>query len=391
MARHIAAGIDIGTRNTRVVIAERAGAEKPLAVLGVGESESRGLRHGYITHTEEAKKSILEAVLKAEKESGIRVRRALVSIGGLSLESGRGTGGTIISRVDGEVSQLDVEKAVSAAKEKAPGLLNKKIIHQVVQQFKLDGKEVLGTPVGMRGMKLEVTVLFISCLNQHLDDLVQAVEDAGIQVEDVAAAPIAASLVTLTKTQRTAGCVLVNIGAETVSLAVFENDKPTSLEVFPIGGTDITNDIALGLKIPLEEAESVKTGAISGEEYPKKKLNEIIEARLSDIFELVEAHLKKIGRNALLPAGIVLTGGGSGVASIEDLAKASLRLPARVAIPHATSDVRSKIGNPAWAVAYGLCILGLNEGYASDLWDSGKTKGKNFGNELTEWFRQFLP
>src|ERR1035437_7743881 len=173
-------------------------------------------------------------------------------------------------------------------------------------------------------------MLFIPCIDHHLNDILESVEGAGIRVEDVMAAPVAASLVTLTKSQKIAGVVLCNIGAETVSIAVFENSVPVSLEVFPIGSTDITNDIALGLKVPLEEAEQIKIGAITGNSYPRKKLEEIIEARLSDIFELIEAHLKKIGRSGLLPAGIVITGGGAGLGTIEDMARVALRLPSRV-------------------------------------------------------------
>jgi len=391
VSRHITTGIDIGTKNTRVVIAERRGKRGSIKVIGIGNAESCGLRYGYITHIDEAIRSISDAVKQAEQEANIRVKQALISAGGLSLGSTIGVGSTLISRVDGEVTSLDVERAIAASKEKAGDLQNKKIIHQVVLQYKLDGKEILGRPHGMHGMKFEARVLFITCIAQHLDDFVHATEEAGIDVGDVAASPIAASLVTLTNTQRIAGCVLVNIGAETVSLAVFENDKPTSLEVFPIGSTDITNDIALGLKIPLEDAERVKLGSLTGEEYPQKKLGEIIQARLSDIFDLVEAHLKKVGRNGLLPAGIVITGGGSGVATIEDLAKASLKLPARVAMSHTNNNVDSKIKDPAWSVAYGLCILGLHDTYTSDFAEISRRRAEDYFKTFTLWVKQFLP
>jgi cell division protein FtsA len=122
-------------------------------------------------------------------------------------------------------------------------------------------------------------------------------------------------------------CILANIGAETVSIVVFENNIPISLEVFPIGSVDITHDIALGLKIPLDDAERIKLGSDTGVSVSRKKLEEIIDARLSDIFELIENHLKKIGRNGLLPAGIIMIGGGSGTPNIEEVAKATLKLP----------------------------------------------------------------
>ena len=141
------------------------------------------------------------------------------------------------------------------------------------------------------------------------------------------ASPLAGSLVMLSKAQKRAGCVLANIGAETVSIVVFENNTPVSLKVFPIGSSDITNDIALGLKIPLEEAEKIKRGGMSDAAYSKRKLDEIISSRLTDIFELIDAHLKKHNRDGLLPAGIIITGGGSSITSVQDLARAALRLP----------------------------------------------------------------
>ena len=241
-------------------------------------------------------------------------------------------------------------------------------------------------------MKLEVKALFITSLENHLKDLVDAVEEAGIEVIDVVASPIAASFVTLTKAQKIAGCVLANIGSETISIVVFENNIPISLEVFPLGSNDITNDIALGLRIPLEEAETLKHGGITHSSYPKKRLDEIIGARLSDMFELIDAHLKKIGRNGLLPAGIIITGGGSSIGTIEDFAKASLKLPSRVAHLNFPEKEKGKVKDALFAVALGLCILGLQEE------DSGGTILKNplniiraISNKLKNSLRPFLP
>jgi len=217
-------------------------------------------------------------------------------------------------------------------------------------------------------------------------------------VEDVMASPLAASFVTLSKTQRIAGCVLANIGAETVSIVVFENDKAISMEVFPIGSNDITNDIALGLKIPIEQAERIKIGLQNQaggnkiQDFPRKKLDEIVGARLSDIFELIEAHLKKIGRNGLLPAGIIITGGGSSISTIEDLAKSSLKLPSK------KPDVRFEsakgpIKDSGWAVAYGLCIVAFTTEEAEIIGMSPHLRHmvKNTKNSIWAWIKQFLP
>ena len=383
MKRNIVTGIDIGTNTTRVVVAELSKNSGAPRIIGTGTAESKGMRSGYVVNTGEVIKSIQTAINIAEEESGVRVRSIFLSVGGIGLESIVSQGSVMISRADNEVTDLDIENVISAAEQKAD-LINKNIIETIPVLYKLDGKEVYGKPVGMKGAKLEVKTLFITCLEQHLNDLIYATEEAGIEVEDVIPAPIAASLVALSKRQRTVGCLLANIGAETVSIAIFEEDIPVSLEVFPIGSTDITNDIALGFQVPLEEAEDMKKGGV--QPFERKKLAEIIEARLSDIFELIEAHLKKIDRNGLLPAGIILTGGGTGISTIEDFAKGALMLPSKIAhLP--SGDEESEFQNSLWFVAYGLCIFGLNQ--------SRETKSsqnfKKMKSGVISWLKQLLP
>ena len=302
------------------------------------------------------------------------------------------SGSVMVSRADKEITELDVDKSIMASKGEIPQsfIVNREIIHTIPIHYKVDGKSALGRPNGMKGLRLEAKTHFITCLEHHLRDLVEVIGEAGVETEDIVAAPIAASIVTLTKAQKVAGCVLANIGSETVSIVVYEDNLPVSLEVFPFGSNDITKDIALGLRIPLEEAESVKRGSVVGASYSRKKLEEIISARLSDIFELIEAHLKKIGRNGLLPAGIVLTGGGSGIPEIEELAKFSLRLPSRIGLIHPNLASRTEIKDASWAVAYGLCIIGLGE-EGDDESPTGIRLAKKTKNDFVLWFRQFLP
>lgn len=393
MARNIAIGIDIGTYQVKVLVAEyfREGEKEAPRIIGTGLAESKGLRHGYIINSSDIIKSIGQAVRQAEKTSGINIKKAYISVGGIGLQGIVSHGSVVISRADLEITDADVEAVSAAAESALPEALsqNRKIIHAIPIQYKIDGRPVLGKPAGMKGAKLEVKALFISCLSHHLNDLVEAIEEAGIQVIDVMAAPLAGSFVALNKTQKIAGCVLANIGSETVSIVVFENNIPISLEVFPIGSTDITNDIALGLKIPLEEAEQIKLGGITTTSYPKKKLEEIIEARLSDMFELIDAHLKKIGRNGLLPAGIIITGGGSGIGTIEDLARTSLKLPSRIATLSFGENGNTQIKDSSWSVALGLCILG----FTSDNQDTIglKKMARRTTSNLISWVKQFLP
>lgn len=382
MRRNIVAGIDVGTNVTRVVIVELSQETGAPHVIGMGSAESRGLRSGYVTNMAEATRSIGTAITHAEEEAGVRIRSVFLSIGGISLEAITNQDSTMISRADNEVTDLDVEKVIASTKEKAR-LVNKQVIETIPLSFKIDGKEIYGRPVGIKGSKLEVKMLFITAFEQHVSDLIQATEDAGVEVEDIIPAPIAASLIALTKRQRAVGCLLANIGAETVSIAVFEEDMPVSLEVFPIGSTDITNDIALGFQIPLEEAEDLKKSGAKA--FERRKLEEIIEARLSDIFELIESHLKKIGRSGLLPAGIVLTGGGVGISTIEDFARGTLMLPSKVA-RLSLSDGET-IQDSSWFVAYGLCIFGLNQTKETKTFP----RFKSFWKNILSWFKQLLP
>ncbi len=390
MARNLITGIDIGTHATRVVVAERLKGKMFPRIIGTGISESRGLRRGYIINHGDVQKTVRQAIRAAEKSSGAKIKGSLVSLGGISLESHAAHGHAIVSRADSEVARIDIDNAIAASRENVSGMANKKVLETIPVTFKLDGKEVWGYPEGMKGTKLEVKTLFVTCLERHLEDIVNAVEEAGVDVEHVVPSPIAASLVALSKKQRTVGAVLANIGAETVSIVVYEDDIPISLHVFPIGSTDITNDIALGFKIPLEEAEQLKVGRDTGA-FPRKRLEEIIEARLSDVFELIEAHLKKIGRNGLLPAGIVLTGGGAGISTIEDLAKVTLGLPSAAPASHATpfagKNNNDRFQDSSWFVAYGLCIFGTTQEFGSP--QAPRSRGVR--ERAVSWLKQLLP
>lgn len=387
MAARITIGIDVGTYATRVVVAQWIKESEVPRIIGTGVSDSRGMRHGYVVNIQEAVKAITRAVAEAEKTSEMKIRSASISIGGVSLSSEIRNGEAIISKANGEITHLDIDKAMRECEDGA-AISNRKIMHVSPISFKLDGKEILGRPEGMQGVKLEVKTLIVSALSQHVDDLVAAVTYAGIEVLDIVPSPIAASEIALTAKQRSVGVMLVNIGAETVSIAVWENNALIGLHVFSIGSTDITNDIALGFRIPLEEAEGIKTGSILSN-HPKKRLDEIIEARLGDVFELIENYLKKIKRSELLPAGIVITGGGSSIAIIEELSRALLKLPSRIGTTEIFSASKHKIRDSAWFVASGLCML------AGPQADSYKSQTQNFIAEakssLKNIFRQFLP
>lgn len=398
MSRTIATGIDVGTDSVKVVITEyiRGDHGGQRKILGVGSAKSLGLRHGYIVDAAHVARSIRHAVMQAEKAARIPVQSCILAVGGVGVEGFLVNGGSAIARADSEITELDLNRAIASSEDLLPEAAtnNRKILHAIPVLYKLDGKEIMGRIIGMRGLKLEVKMLYVTAIEQHLNDLIECVERAGVAVEEVIAAPIASAVATITKSQRIAGCILVDIGSETTSIVVYENDQPVSLKVFPIGSTDVTNDIALGLRIPLEEAERVKLAGLMQTTYPRKKIDDIVSARLKDVFEVVETHLKKMGRNGLLPAGVTLTGGGAQSPLIEELARTSLSLPARVGRIQLNSAAHGETYGPAWTVAYGLALLGLTSGGSSGR-ITGISKGSNLfsgiGAKIADIFRRFLP
>ena len=387
MIRNISVGIDIGTTTTRVVVGEFLKGEKNPRIIGIGESETKGMRHGYITHSSETITSLKTALEMAEKSSGIKIRRAFIAIGSTTLRSEISNGSVVISKADGEVTNLDIEK-VQEDCEKNLNLGNKKIINSFPLSFKLDGKEILGRPEGMRGTKIEGKTLFITCSFQHWEDLLEVVTEAGVDPIGVVASPIAGSYVALSEKQKIVGTALVDIGSETVSLAVFENGTIISLQIFSTASADITNDIALGFRIPLEKAEALKIEN-SSTDVSKKKLSEIVEARLSDIFELIENHLKKIKRNELLPAGIIFIGGGANTAGLEELSKISLKLPSKIGTTEMFGNAKTKLRDQSYFVVLGLLLSKENnesyvEGSLGNFFRDAK-------NTIKSSFKQLMP
>lgn len=352
MAKNVTVGIDIGCSSTKVMVVEHGGKDtdrKNSKIIGTGSAPTRGLKRGFVSEPKELIKSIMQAVHDAEVASGIKIRQATIGLGGITLESKVSRGSAIISRADNEVTALDIQKAVKDS-EQALKNLNKHIIDTLPVIYKLDGKEIFGKVEGLRGVRLEVTTLFINCSNQHLEDLVNAINLAGIDVVDVIACPMAASFVALDERQKTAGCILIDIGDETTSTIVFEDGNVISLKIFPIGSNNITNDLALGLKISLEDAEGVKLGKITSD-LPQRKIDDIVGSRVQEVFDVIQKFLKKINRDERLPAGAIIIGGAANIKGIEETSRKMLGLPSKVL------GLKTKNAmDPTWFVAYGLCM-----------------------------------
>lgn len=381
-------GIDIGTDSIKLVIAEELATNQPSRILHTIESPSHGFRHGYITDPESAAKSLARAIKKSEKEYQQKITQARFSIGGIGLCSQYVRTSIDISKRNNEISDRNVEEVVQRSEElfinKYP---NKKILHIIPVKYRVDGRDVLGTPIGMYGEILEVKVIFITILEHHYDSFVSIIETNNITIQDIIASPLAGGFGSLDYKKKTQGCMLTNIGSETTSIATFENGIITSLDILNIGSNDITNDIALGLQIPLDTADKVKM--LTNTEYPKKQVEEIIQARTTDILELMKRHLEKIKKNRLLPGGVVFIGGGSNIHQLNEYTKQELNLPSEITFlnQRIKKAKRTERVENKFAVAYGLCIS--ESGHQN--FSLGIFSFKKIKHSLQYWFNQIMP
>lgn len=354
-------------------------------VLGVGEAPSLGMRRGTVVDAEEVAKSVELAVRDAERAAGIPIKHAYLNVGGTNLAALRGKGTVVVSRADNEIAGHDIQRAVDSCHAAVASFPNKTIVHTHPIIFTIDQEMKTQTPSGLFGTRLEAEALLTTGVSQHLKNLVKSVEAAGIVVDDVVAAPFAAASAALSKRQKEAGVALIDFGSDTTSLVVFEEGVPISLEVFPIGSAHVTNDLAIGFQLPMAEAEALKCSFAVDKN--KTKFKDIIEARLSDVFELVDKHLKKIGRQKLLPAGVVLTGGGANLIGLADFVKKELSLPVEIGAAVNIRHNSEKLQDPRWATVAGLCLYGLSNG--SGAAELGSFSGaKAFA---ARWLKSFLP
>lgn len=416
----IIVGIDIGSFHTRTVIVQSFPKEELPRVVGVGVSESAGVRKGVIVDLDEAAKSINDSVEKAEKNSGITVEHAVLSIGGSHITSQNSKGVIAVGRADGEVEEDDVERVINAAQAiSIPP--NKEILHIIPKSYSLDDQKNIKDPLGMNGVRLEVDAMIIEGSTPFIKNLGKCVEQTGIKIDDLVLAPLAAAKAALSKKQKELGVVLIDIGGGTTSLAVYEENDLLHAVTLPIGGSHITNDIAIGLRTSIDTAEKVKIeygSALTREISKREDINlaemdpneegvvsryhvaEIIEARLEEIFNLVNKELKSIGREKLLPAGAVLVGGSAKLPGAVDLAKNILGLPVQVGFPSPLGGLVDKVDEPSFVTAVGLILWGMEEGIEARKNHSflkgglveniSSSVGTSVGS-MRKWLGKFLP
>lgn len=411
---HYIVGLDIGTQNIRVVQAKYGAADGVLSVIGASEVPASGIRRGVLVDIEEAVSSISSALEKVERMTGVPVESANVSVGGNHISSVSSHGVIAVSRADGEISENDIVRVIDASQAISIPQ-NREVLHVFPKTFTLDGQAGIKDPLGMTGIRLEVDTIIVQAGLPFMKNLHKAIMQAGLEVDDLVLAPCASAESVLTKRQKDLGVCLVDLGAGTTSVAVYEEGDLLHTVVLPVGQMHITNDIAIGLRCSIDTAEKVKVAY--GHTDPKavdklEEINlahidpseeevamrtyvvEIIEARLEEIFDLVRGELKKIGRDGKLPAGIVLTGGGSKIPGIADFTKQALRLPVMVGIPQNINTIIDRVDDPGFATSVGLLLWGskfhnpygggLGGGFRG-LLDSPKV------DTVKRWFKSFLP
>ena len=379
----IVTGIDIGSEAIKIVVADVQNPTNP-TILGTGIAPNSGMRNGYITDLPQVVKCMNKALDNAVRSARVRPSRAYLSIGGISLSGLLSKGTAYVRHSDSIITDSDLGNAQHDATTKAEDkLLNKKTLHDIPVSHNIDGAKALCDPVGMRATRIDTDLMIVHALEQHIDDFVSAVEDSSVEVVDVTAAPLAASFATVGTPEKMQGCVLLDIGAESTDIVVFEDNMPTALKVLPNGSQDITNAIALELKIPTTEAEQIKRGGLIGGDHKQSKVDKIIEKHLNKMLTEVKGVLKTLKEDTMLPAGVLITGGGARLANIDKTTRDTLKLPTKVVY----STANKINGNPEFSVAYGLCIWGANSEQDRGI----LTNIKRAIGWITNKLRKFLP
>lgn len=411
MARdNIICGLDVGTSNIRAVVAQlRAGHDKP-QILGVSSVPSFGVRKGVIVDIGEVVNGIKTALKEVERTSDASVRQVVVNIGGSHINCRSSKGVVAVSRADGEISGEDISRAVRAAQTVSIPQ-NRELIHALPRLFVVDEERGVKDPIGMSGVRLEADVLLVEGATPFIKNLTKCLQEAEIEAEDVVLSALAASRAVLSKRQKELGVLLLDLGGGTSGLTVFEECEVLHACVLPIGGSHITNDIAIGLRTSVEVADRIKLeyGSTLPEEINKKdiidmaKLGEeegvvlrrhvadIINARFLEIFDLVGKELQKIGRDGLLPAGLVLVGGGAKMPGLVDLAKEELKLPAQIGFPSGVDGVINQIDDPAFATAVGLVLWGAEEQRPEGRGKRISLPASGFLSSAKKWLKGFVP
>jgi cell division protein FtsA len=402
---NIVVGLDVGT--TKIAVCVGQIEEGLIKIIGGSCVPNAGMRRGVIVDIEDTISATSSALEEAERMAGVALTSAYVSIGGSHINSVLSKGVVAISRADGEITNSDVDRVIEAAKTVALPP-NREIIHVVPKSFTIDNQTNIADPVGMTGIRLEAEAIVVGASTAAIGNLQKCVQQAGLSIDSFVFSPLASSRILINKKQKEIGVAIVDIGGGTTSLAVFEEGDLAHCAVIPVGASHITNDIAIGLRTSLELAEKIKIkygSAIpekitesekinfnqidpqDNQKVERKYLAEIIHARILEILSLVKDELKKIGKDGMLPAGIIFTGGGAKTEDLIELAREELRLPSEIGISNLEiGGIIDKIDSEVYSTSVGLMLYGLE--------NPGKSRTLPTGNLVEKargFFKQFLP
>jgi len=401
-------GLDIGTSNIKAVVGEIL-PNLPVQIISVNISPSSGVRRDQVVDVEDTAESVQKNIEEIEEKIGERIPECICSIKGPHIKSVASRGVVAVSRANGEISDEDVERVIKAA-EAVSLSSNKEIIHTIPKEFIVDKEREIKDPRGMHGIRLEVECNVIFGSSHYINNLIKAVETSGVAVESLVFSTLAGATAVLSKRQKELGVLVLELSSGSTGICVFEEQTLLYCSVLPVGASHITNDIAIAFQLPIDLAEKlkIKYGAaesknilnkekiqlkeLGGEDkvISRKKLVEVIEARNLEILELVNKELKKIGRERLLPAGVVLIGGGAKLPGIEELVKAKLHLPCQIGFPKGVEGIVDKVDDPSFATAVGLLLWQLKEEKEEGRFQKRFQLGKKL-SRIKRWFEELLP
>jgi len=407
----IIAGLDIGTKKVCTIIGE-GNVDEVVEIIGVGVVPSLGVKKGIIVDLDQAIQSIKQSIENAERMAGVKVKSAFISIAGSHINSVNSKGVIAVSEENAEITEKDIEKVIEAAKA---GIISpeKELIHTLSREFIVDGQGGITDPLGMTGARLECKVHIITGSNIAVQNLIKCIEGVKLDIDEIIFSPLASSNIVLSDAEKELGTLLIDIGAGTTELAIFFEGALVYSAVLPLGGGHITNDLAIGLRTTLEEAEKIKitygsaidNGTVpevpvevpsldGGNKYPvpRKYIIEIIEPRVSEIFHLVKNEVKKSGYFDALSAGITITGGSSLLPGVIEISEKVLNIHSRLGKPNYEGELAEMVNDPAYSTALGLLSYGTKDYSFRESYTLGtnKPRVKNIFERAINWLKDFF-
>jgi len=403
-------GLDIGTTKISCIIAETAAAGE-INIVGVGNAPSEGLRRGVVVDLEKTVASIQRAVDEAERMAGVPVKGVFAGIAGDHIRSINGRGVIAVSRKDNEIGPADVERVVEAAKAIAIPM-DREIIHVIPQEFIVDDQDGIKDPVGMSGVRLEAEVHIITGAVTSAKNICRSIQRAGLKVHDLVLEPLASSHAVLGRDERDLGVVLLDLGGGTTDVAVFFEGSIRHTAIVPCGGANVTNDIAIGLRTPIDKAEAIKiqhgcalaslvsssdlvtvpgVGGRTDREISRHVLASMIEPRMEEIFSMVNREVKRNHFAELLGGGVVLTGGTSLMPGMVELAEQVFEMPVRLGAPDGLGGLGANVADPRYSTGVGLVLHGAQEENGVEVPHAQKkVNGARSPFDLTRWFSELF-